>query len=242
MISSLVSTVTRTIRPVSPYLLFGSTYPFTFHLRQRAFSFLESDRLVPFSRSLFPLSFTRPLIFIRHERVFSFTSSGTFDIITIIFLFLTETHGFTFIFLLRRVSRVRRVFSLFTHAPFAVTGRPRYLTSGENISRPQRDTLWVLRAPGDTTANTLAYIEALIDVLMIYYNYKTRDYHILGLLHVYFLIIFHLLRDSDIFYHCLMFCLMFASWPSSFLVLCLSKHIYTCTIYCYNFPFPRCNS
>src|SRR3984885_14156611 len=30
-----------------------------------------------------------------------------------------------------------------------------------------------------------------------------------------------------------MFHLMFASWPSSFLVLCLSKHIYTCTIYCF---------
>src|SRR3984885_14643146 len=82
-------------------------------------------------------------------------------------------------------------------------------------------------------ASTLVCIKALIDVLVIYYNNKTRDYHILGLLHVYLLIIFHLLCDLDIFCHCLMFRLMFASWPSSFLVLCLSKHIYTCTIYCF---------
>src|ERR1700733_9971395 len=34
-------------------------------------------------------------------------------------------------------------------------------------------------------------------------------------------------------YNCLMFRLMLASWPTSFLVLCLSKHIYTCTIYCF---------
>src|ERR1700733_2593517 len=85
------------------------------------------------------------------------------------------------------------------------------------------DTLQVLRTPGDTMASILACIKALINVLVIYYNNKTRDYHILGLLHIYFLIIFHLLHDLDIFFHCLMFRLMFASWPSSFLVLCLSK-------------------